>query len=306
MDSVYIVDGTSPSSAGNDQYISYKISDSYGLAAPKTMTCCDIGFASQAGQATRNIVLWQSSNNIVLWDGSTVYPIDTDISDVFDMTSSLHIEPTMLSKSQAAYDERNHEWHWFWASAGMTYLNMEYCFDVIRKKWFTVNRGSGNAIQTAVPVIDTNNNRYLYGATINGYVERLEYGMTFDGTSITSSYFTGDIPIAGWTMTSRIRTIKPIFKQKANTDNYLQVMYYADNSTDPIATFKFRVNDPTHRTVEDSNAEIGQYRSNVQSISSGDFTTHAFQVSMTTNNEVLCHEPVGIAILWREVRSDIA
>jgi hypothetical protein len=306
VDSVYIVDGTSTSASSTDQYICYKISDMYGVAAPQTMTCCDIGFASQAGQATRNIVLWQSSNNIVLWDGSTVYPIDEDISDVFDITSTLHIEPTMLSKSQASYDERNHEWHWFWASSGMTYLNMEYVFDVIRKKWFTVNRGSGNAIQTSCPVIDLNNNRYLYGATASGYVERLEYGMTFDGIAITASYFTGDIPFAGWTYTSRIRAIKPIFKQKGNTDNYLQVQYYGDNSNLPVANFKFRANDSLHRTVEDSNALTGQYQYNVLSTSQGDYTTHAFQVSMTTNNEIMCHEPIGLAVLWREVREDIS
>jgi len=256
--------------------------------------------------ATRNIVIWQSATNVVLWDGSTVYPIDADISDVFDQTNDIAIEPTMLDKSQASFDERNNEWHWFWASKGSTYLNMEYVFDVIRKKWFTVNRGSGNAIQIAFPVIDDYNNRYLYGATPSGFIERLGYGMTFDGTSITSSYFTGDVPLAGWMETVRIRAIKPIFKQKSNTQNKLQLSYYGDNATNPVAVFQLRVNDALHRTVEDISSTIGPQQTNVLSISQGDFTTHAFQVSMTTNNEKVCMEPIGIGIIFTKVREDIS
>jgi hypothetical protein len=295
VDSLYIVDGTSPAT-----YAVYKIASMYGVAAAKTMTTCDIGFSGVSGQATRNIVIWQSSNSVVLWDGSVVYPINADIDDVFDQTTPYCIELSMLSKSTASYDEKNHEWHWFWASKGNTTLNMEYCFDVIRKKWFKIDRGTGNRIQLGVTVIDDNNNRYLYGATLAGYLQRLEYGQTFDGTEMTEYYHTGDIPLGGWMIETIIRFIKPIFKKKSKTVNNLQVYYYGDNETFPSQTMAFNVNDANHRTVEKT-----QQLSNVRSCSLGPHITHSFKVSMTTQNEDIGHEPIGMGIFYLKSREDV-
>jgi len=73
--------------------------------------------------------------------------------------------------------------NWLWASAGETTLNKEYVFDVIRKKWYTVDRGTGNRLQLGVSVMDTNNNRYTYGATTAGYIKRLEDRLIFAGLS---------------------------------------------------------------------------------------------------------------------------
>lgn len=287
-DSVWVVDGNT-----TDTFKTFKIASIHGCAAPRTLTSCDIGFSGGDNTATRNILIWQASNAICIFDGSVVVPIHFDIEDVFDQTKDYAIEPSMISQSTAFFDEVNREWHWLWASAGETTLNKEYVFDVIRKKWYTVDRGTGNRLQLGVSVMDTNNNRYTYGATTDGYIKRLENGQTFDSTAITSSFKTGDAPLSGWGYMGRIRTIKPIFKSKNTTTNDLQLSYYGDTGSTALATLTFDVTDATHRVKQMP-----------ESIAKGDFTFHSFKQSMTTSDEDCGHEPIGIAVLYKDTRED--
>ncbi len=286
-DSVYIVDGTSP-----DTYAVYKIASMYGVEAPNTLTACDIGFQASGTNVTRNIILWQSSGAIALWDGSTVYPIHEDIKDVFDQKNSYAIEPSMASYSESFYDVENHEWHWLWASQGNTTLNKEYVFDVIRKKWFKIDRGTGKRIQLGTSVVDNYGNRYVYAATTDGYIERLENGQTFDGNSITTIIHTGDIPLGGWMIETGIRKIKPIVKTLTTTTNTLELKYYTDTALSKTLTYP--VVSSTKRLT-----------SHVESIAGEPSIFHSFRLSMTTNNEDICLEPIGIGIFYKQIREDL-
>lgn len=293
-DSMWIVDGTNP---GN--YAVYEISRMYGLAAPATLTSCDLGFSNVSGTgAARNVIIWQSSQSIVMWEGSIVFPIDFDIQDVFDQTKSYAIEPTMLNQSTAFYDEQLRELHWLWASKGNTTLNMEYVFDVHRRKWFKIDRGTGNRIQLGIPVMDTNNNKYVYGALSTGYLERLENGQSLDGTSISSVFHTGDIPLGGgWMNVYRVRYASPIMKSKNTTMNTMQLDYYGDTSNAPKKTFQISVSDANNRIVQ---PQPGKPK--VASLGEGGYVFHSFKCTMTTNNEDYCFEPIGIGVLFGKVR----
>jgi hypothetical protein len=294
-DSMWVVDGTN-----TDEYKTFQISSVYGLAAPGTLTSCDLGFSNVPGAGTaRNVVLWQSSKSICIWEGSIVYPIHLDIADVFDQANSYAIDLTMHSQSKAFYDEELREWHWLWASQGNTTLNMEYVFDLGRRKWYKIDRGTGNRLQLGISVIDTNNARYTYGALATGYIERLEYGQTFDGTSITSSFWTGDIPLGrNWISVTELRRITPIMKAKATTTNTLQLDYYGDTGTTVKKTFQINVNDSSNRIVQ---SQPGKSR--VDSLGSvGGFIFHSFKCTMTTSNENYCFEPIGLAVQIDKIR----
>ena len=292
-DSVWIVDGTSP-----EDYRAFKISSMNGCAATKTITPCDLGFASDANAgAARNVVIWQSSNSIVLWDGSSIFPIHGDISDVFDQNNSYAISLTMADKSTAFFDDNLGEWHWLWASKGNTTLNKEYVFDVLRRKWYTIDRGAGNRLQLGIPVIDSYNNKYHYGVNTLGYFQRLEYGNTFDGTAIVSSFKTGDVPLGGWSGVTSIRKLKPIVKAKNTTANSLTVNYYGDTATAVTKALTFG--------VSDANRRIARTTPPVQSMNEGNYVFHALECSMTTSDETCGFEPIGINLLYHDIREDI-
>ena len=287
---VYVVDGTDPST-----WRVYNVANSYGGVAPQTLVTCDIGYATQGSTgATRNVSIWQTASNIMMWDGSILYPISLDIEDVFDQTKSYAIDPTMVSKSYGFYDEALREYHWLWASKGSTTLNNEYVFDLLNRKWFIIIRPTGLKIQLGISITDAYSEKYNYGTIDTGYVERLEHGQTFDGQDMIFTYQTGDIPLGGWMSQILIRNAKLIQKSKNNTANKTKVYIYGDGNSTPIAT----------STLSPKNANARITKDMTLSISPGSYVFHSFKATMTTNNEDIGFEPIGIGVLYKEVRYD--
>ena len=202
----WLIDGTSLNT-----YALYKISDQYGCVAKDTFQICSIGFEIAQG-INKHVAIWQAAGAIVIFDGSSVMPIHLDIENVFDPTSSLTINTAMIHKSSSFYDEVKREYHWLWASGSNITLNKEYAFDLLRRKWFDIDRGSGKYLQLGVSVTDSNAYKYVYGAIDAGYLERLEYGTTFDGNNIVSQFRTPDIPLGGWNNEVILRNIRLIAK----------------------------------------------------------------------------------------------
>ena len=146
----------------------------------------------------------------------------------------------------------------------------------------------------AFPVRDTTGKVYIYGGLDTGYIERLENGNDFDGEDIISTFRIGDIPLGGWQYQSIIRKVKHIQISKATTASNVTITHYGDCKTTSTETTS---SDPT-----DTSARVAQTK---DSLNWGNYTFHSLKCSITTDNESIGYEPIGLSIYWKPVRIDI-
>ena len=290
---VWLVDGSDPSS-----FIKYKISEEYGCVAPETLKKVDLGYEIAAG-LTKHILIWQAENAICVFDGNAVINVSDDIKNYFDRTKSECIPTSMLSKSYGFYDSSNYEYHWLFASgSGATTLNKEFVYDLLKKKWYEIERGTGKYIQIGIEVMDTYGQKYTYGGIDTGYIERLEYGNTFDGNNIVSQFRTRDFvtPSTGWNMETMVRHFRLILVAKGTSTAKVIVTHYGDTILTSVetATNAFAVLNATKRVLKPT-----------ESVHWGPNLYHSFNCSLTTSNEVRGFEPIGIGIIYKVIRESI-
>jgi len=229
---------------------------------------------------------------VVMFDGATLLPISGDVANYFDKSKAECINSAMVHKSSAFYDERDREYHWLFANGSNTTLNMELVFDLLTKKWYRIDRGTGKYLQCGMSVRDTNGDKYNYGFIDTGYMERLENGTNFDETSITSTLKTGDLPLAGWMQETEIRHVKNIVKAKASTGTTtLSITHYGDTNTIGDTAEAFYLRSTTSRVVQQS-----------KSVKWGPATFHGFQLSITMTGQATTLEPIGLGVLYKTVR----
>lgn len=284
---VWLVDGTVPSN-----FIIYNISKTHGITAPLTLQACGIGFTSITS-IPRHIAIWQSNGAIILFDGSTISSISEDIKNLFDANSSDHINFSYSDISSAFFNPVLNEYHWLFADSTSSTINREMVYDIAKHKWYEVDRGTGKKLQCGIPVIDTLGNSYIYGGIATGYLERLEYGTTFDGNNIVSTLKTGDIAFKDWGHQSLLRNIKLLAKAKANTTNTVTITHFKDTETTGTSLGSASLVNTTKRIVQDK-----------FSVNKGDGVFHAFQLQLTTDNEVNALEPIGIQAFIDDIRED--
>ncbi len=275
----------------------YRISDIYGCIAPLTMRSCDLGIQVAEG-VKKHIAIWQSAGGMVMFDVDSIKDITTsDIGDFFDPSSSNYINTSIVEKFYGFYDSVKKEYHWLFATGSNTTLNKEYILDILRQKWFEVDRDSGNYLQAGFPVSDTNGNRYIYGAKDTGYLMRLDYGTTFDGTAITSTFKTGDFPLEESTFyETAIRKLKLYCKAKNTTTNDIVINYYADTVSSATKTISnYSPDDASKRVIR-----------KVLSVNWLNAIFHSLQCSLTTSDETIGFEPLIINLGYKIVREDIS
>jgi hypothetical protein len=285
----WLVDGTSVAS-----YVTYKVSDAYGCAAPMSLAVCSMGYGLD-GALNKHVAIWLSANGIVMFDLNSVNRIDSDISNYFDVTQPECINSTLIGQSVGWFDEQYSEYHITIPSgSGAADLNTELAYDLVGKKWFKVNRGDGNIIRCAFPVIDTSGNKYLYGGINGGYIERLENGQTFDGVPITSEFATPDIPLAGMGVVSEVRSFKLMARSKNNTPNSATVTHYADASNTASDTLSLSLADTARRVVQKK-----------QTVNWQNGVFHAIDCAISTSNEPCGFEPVALGVFVKTIRDDL-
>mgnify|MGYP001610228000 CR=1 FL=1 len=283
----WLVDGVVPAN-----FVIYNISKTIGITAPLTLQACGIGTTGLL-PIPRHIAIWQSSNAIVLFDGNVIVPISEDIKNLFDQNSSDHINTSYSNISAAFFDPSFNEYHWLFADSTSSTINREMVYDIVKHKWYEVDRGTGKKLQCGIPVIDTIGNIYTYGGLATGYCERLENSTTFDGNNIVSTLKTGDIAFKGWGYQNLLRHIKLLAKSKANTTNTVTITHFKDTETTGTSLGSASLTSSTKRIVQ-----------NKFSINKGDNVFHAFQLQLTTDNEVNALEPIGIQAFVEDIRED--
>lgn len=203
----------------------FLLSNSIGCPAPLTLKTINLRAEPGAG-INRALAIWQAANGVYMSDGRAPIPIHGDIEEYFDSDSSLKIKDSMVGDSVGFVDDAKQEYHLLVASGSdATSLNTELVYDIKRNKWFKIDRTAD--LQCGVTVKDTDGNAYCYGFLDTGYMERLEYGTTFDGTDITSEVQFGDIPLGGWDVETGVSDVT-LFTVAQTND--ITCTHYGDTS----------------------------------------------------------------------------
>ncbi len=264
-----------------------KLSGNYGCVAPGTFISCDMGYEIAPG-VSKHVLIWASQGAIVLFDGNSLNSISDDISDLFDPMRSTYLTAASIAIATSFFDSSLYEYHFLCS-------NQEWVYDLRKKKWYQIDRGTGKYIQIGFTVRDTNGIAYTFGTLDTGYVERLENGTTFDGTNITSQFRIGDISIGDWQYLTTIRGIKHMSVSKATTTASVTLSHYGDTKiAASTSTLACPLNSSTHRTVR-----------KVDSKEWGPHLFHSFSASVTISNENIGYEPIGLVVRYQVIREEL-
>jgi hypothetical protein len=277
---IWMIDGTHPSN-----YTLYQVSHDKGITAPLTLKRCDIGYEMAPG-VTKHVLIWQSETGIEMFDGNSIVCL-TDDQGWFDSTSDSYIGTTNVSTYAADYDPVKKEYHWYTASR-------EYVYDLQNRKWFEISRGA-SLIKRSWVTTDSEGNKFIYGGTSTGIVERLEYGTTFDGSSIVYQFKTGDLPLVKTELIETIiRKIKLIGRAKNTSTAEVSLTHYEDTkTTGESATY----------SLSQANAS-GRLYDVIRSVRWPGIM-HALEYTVTTDNETVGFEPLIVSGWYNIEKEDV-
>lgn len=220
---------------GPENWMIDKLSSNIGCPAPLTMESCDVG--TFAGNELRNIAIWQSDAGVVMCDGAAIVDISEDIKCYWDPHDSRCIPTDRIDDSEATYDTDLQTYKLQISSgSGQTSHNVELEYSLKHNEWtklYRENTSGANPLQCSFSVHDTNGNAYLYGATNEGYVYRLENGTNWDGTNIAQYVWTKDIllddskPMFNQTIVELFRLM---FETKSTTGQNMTITHYCDGT----------------------------------------------------------------------------
>jgi hypothetical protein len=157
---------------------------------------------------------------------------------------------------------------------------MEYVFDLRRWKWFRIDRTTGLELPSGLSVEDRYGNSYIYGFIDTGYMERLEYGTTFDGIDIVHTMYFGDFT-DDQSIETRALKVNLICVANTVSNASLSYTHYVDTNT-------------TGTTIDMGTLKKTGYRTTniVRSINSTVGVLHSGKYTITTNTEVCGYEPL--------------
>lgn len=285
----YLVDGTS-----FDDYIVYKISSTRGCVAPLTMKVCDTGYEVAPG-LTKHTLVWLSTSGVIMFDANSMIEISNDIGDRFERKTDTKINFTYSHQSAAFYDSMMGGYHLLIATGSSTYPNEEWVYDLVRKKWWQCKRGT-KYLWSGFEVDDSAGNKYVYGGTGDGYLERLEYGTTFDGVSIAYKFRLPDSLLSmSWDTRKELRQIRLVGICKTTTTQTVLCEHFADGSTTAStpAVYAIPQTSTGHRFYKW--ARSVSFRGN----------THSLQFSITTTNETIGFSPLFVAGTFKVIDLDL-
>lgn len=267
-----------------ETYESMPISNTIGCIAPETLKVAVLNLGQEGDT---QVAIWQAANGIYIFTGAKPQLISQDIANFFDPNESAarRLHPSYAHLSVIELDMVRGRGHFLFADGNSTgTLNRELAYNFLKGGWIEIDRGTGKDLQYIIPVMDTNGQQYPYGCIDTGYLERLEYGTTFDGNDIVSTMRTGSIaPIDGSVLIqSELDKHKLITKSKNTTANSAAVTHYKDENTSGTSL----------SSVSPANADSSIKTYSESPDRSGYATFHSFEYSMTTNDETIGFEPL--------------
>ncbi len=262
------------------------LSDENGIGcnAPLTLLTSPLGLEFETLRR-RQIAIWQGHGGIYIFDNNGINIISTDISHFFNQDNAEAINPDSASISYSFFSVDNGEfyYHWCFASGSSTTINKEWVFDIIRQKWFEVDRGTGKALQGGFMASDFNGNRYTYGFEDNGYLQRLNNGTDYDGNDIDYEVITEDIkPLGDINTLTRIDLLRLAVVSKTTTSNSIRVEHFGDTSTTATLDNRTSNNYYSFSTVRTGH----RIAMPSQRINTPHHVFHKLKLSISTNDEV--------------------
>jgi hypothetical protein len=283
--STYMMDGNS-----TENYKPFCVSAKVGCVAPLTVQTCDTSY-EVAPNLTKHVVIWQSDRGIEYFDGNAITMISDDIDDFFNNHSSPnYIDKSLVSTFSSSYEEENMEYHWITNNREMVY-NLRY------KKWFEIDRGTGKKLTCGFAVCDSYGNKYTYGGTDDGFLERLENGTTFDGNPIVFDMWTVDNPLnikENIDYIYRLRNLKVSCVAKNTETITITASIYPNTELTAVSAGTF---------TESSSARVKKH---LHSFGQGvDGYCHSFRLRGQSSSTLIGFEPLNIGGFYFEaIRED--
>jgi hypothetical protein len=297
QNSTWLLDGSS-----FENIVSYQISNIYGILSPKTLKVCDLGYEIADG-INKAVAIWQTNTCIVMFDNNSIIEISQDINNIFtDMYNTSktdRINYLYSNKCTSFYDPIYKEYHFLYCANTSAVINAEYVFDITRKKWYFVDRSTKD-LQCGLNVHDTKGNKYSYGILSTGFVERLDYGTSFDGDTIVCTLRTPDKPI-GETIEyeDRIRQVKIIGKV-SDSASTVSVTHYSDTDTTG-ETLNSITQSGTIKKVNLANRRVYQHKDQLNH----NANLHSIKLVCSASDSQCCFEPLVISYLKKSTRNDL-
>lgn len=287
---IYRLSGDYPSAWTNK-----RISSTVGCAAPLSMVSA-VAHGLTEDDNPKNVVIWQGDDGFYMTDGATVTPISEDIKVYFDENDSRCIPTTRLTKTVAWYDPSIPAYKALISSGSTaTYHNVELEYSLKHREWTKIVRADASGadpLQCGFRVYDTTGIGYTYGGNTKGFLYRLEYGATFNGTAIEQMLHTKDMILDTEVPLFRKSTIKHLrtaLKKKTNGGT-VTVAHYGDK----VLT----VDGTSNQAVPDAiNMATAHY--NTQSCNLGPFLYHSFKFTLSGSTVADGMELIGLGI-WSE------
>lgn len=284
-----------------------KISDSIGCPCPKTITATGMGMDFSDYEAKRNMILWIDSSGPYYYDGSVPVYIK-GIEKYFDPNESVYVGSD-ISDARAWIDPIYREWNVVLSST------VHVVYDIRRRKWY--RKDATSYPKSGWVVIGPNGDKYNYAGLSSGFVVRLEYGNTWDGTGITQTWMTGDFfPSQNIWHQTLIRRFK-LIARAIEEDYSVEVLYSGDTDATDSGVYEFEDTDAYE--WEDTDAYEFE-SSTVTSISLGYGDSsrvvrrtinmnhrawcHAFGARVTTTSTDKGFQPLGWGIEYRFAHMD--
>ena len=269
------------------------VSSNKGCVAPYTMKLCDIGF-DIASNIRKHIIVWLSSSGLMVFDGVSIGTISDYFDNIFDPLDTDYINTTYIDDSTGEYDPVNHEYILMWPS-GATPTWKETHYRLKQQAPFYVDRGTGKSLRCVFPVEDSNGNKYMYGGTNDGFIERLEYGQTMDGNGIAYTFRMADINLSGSVLQkTRVTGIQLIGKSKTAA-TAITAKHYVDGITTGTSY---------STTISQIDAAHRIFRAWIDCNGLNDAIFHSTEFTITTTAENRGFEPLMVSYEY-ELSGDV-